>query len=395
MPFDGCSSDCKLEPICNSTGPCTSKCGDGLVVGEECDDGNTRDGDGCSSACKVETGFACGQPDLGDAILVPAVYRDFRYHNPTDFEATVTGSLKASTGMVEGALDSEGKPVFTGLTGATIHVASKATFASWYRNTEGVNHPTVSKLRMWGNGAGQYVNRWGANGELWAMTETAYWCGYVGAEARDINGNAIPCSYQTDAGVSTTDCDTRIAKGQEMVSCITEASSYKATFAVAWSDGTPLFFPVDGDAFTPASERSSAQIPPLYTNGKETWDYDLDPSGLKRQHNFSFTSEIRYWFKYELNRSFSFGITGDDDVWLFINKQLVIDIGGIHTPVAGTYVLDDTAATKLGLVPGNVYEVAVFQAERQTTSSTLKITLPGWNPAPSVCTPAMPIVRRR
>jgi cysteine-rich repeat protein len=27
---------------------------------EECDDGNTESGDGCSSTCMVETGFACG-----------------------------------------------------------------------------------------------------------------------------------------------------------------------------------------------------------------------------------------------------------------------------------------------------------------------------------------------
>ncbi len=395
VPWDGCSSDCQPEPICDGIGPCKSRCGDGLVVGEECDDGNVADGDGCSSACMVENGFACGQPALSDPILVPAVYRDFRYRNPTDFEATITGSTKASIGMVEGVLDAEGKPVYTGLTGGAIHVASKTSFSSWYRNTDGVNHPTISKLVMWADGSGQYVNRWGAGGELWPMTEKAYWCGYVGAEARDINGNAIPCSYQTDAGVMSTDCDTRIAKGQQMISCVAESSTYTATFAIAWSNGTPLFFPVDGDDFTPSSERASAQIPPLYTNGKETWDYDLDESGKKRQHNFSFTSEIRYWFKYDLDHSFRFDVTGDDDVWLFVNKQLVIDIGGIHTPLAGSYSIDSTTAANLGLVPGNVYEVAVFQAERQTTSSTLKIVLPGFNPAPSVCAPAMPIVRRR
>ena len=39
---------------------CLNACGDGLKSdSEECDDGNLRDGDGCSSSCKVENGFSC------------------------------------------------------------------------------------------------------------------------------------------------------------------------------------------------------------------------------------------------------------------------------------------------------------------------------------------------
>ncbi|MCD6497723.1 MAG: SUMF1/EgtB/PvdO family nonheme iron enzyme [Deltaproteobacteria bacterium] len=40
----------------------TSVCGDGVVIGNEgCDDGNQEDGDGCSTQCKVEKGWACAQ----------------------------------------------------------------------------------------------------------------------------------------------------------------------------------------------------------------------------------------------------------------------------------------------------------------------------------------------
>ena len=35
-------------------------CGDGVVdVGEECDDGGTSGGDGCSATCLVESGYVC------------------------------------------------------------------------------------------------------------------------------------------------------------------------------------------------------------------------------------------------------------------------------------------------------------------------------------------------
>jgi cysteine-rich repeat protein len=52
---DGCSSACETEPDVEVV------CGDGSMDGAEgCDDGNLVDGDGCSSACEIETGPECG-----------------------------------------------------------------------------------------------------------------------------------------------------------------------------------------------------------------------------------------------------------------------------------------------------------------------------------------------
>jgi len=382
MPFDGCSSDCQNEPSCNGTSACTSRCGDGIVLNEECDDGNNIDGDGCSSDCKVEAGFKCTQPDLGDKMMVPVIYRDFKFHNPTDFEAGVTGQNNASTGMVNANLDADGKPVFTGITGGGIHVESTSTFAEWYRNTSGINHATPSKLPLWNNGNGAYVNRYGANGEQWTTSEPAYYCGNVGAEQTDASGNPIPCTSK----YGSTDCDKEVAAGKTMLpgSCTQSSGNWVARFIVSMMDGNPLFFPVDGDTFTPASELTAAQVPPMY-DPQGTWPYDVDAAGVKRLHNFSFTSEVRYWFKYESGKTYQLDFVGDDDVWVFINKKLAVDIGGIHTPVAGSVTLDGTSAAKYGLTAGNVYEAAVFQAERQTTSSTYKLTLSGFSAAPSDC----------
>ncbi|MFH2009088.1 MAG: DUF4215 domain-containing protein [bacterium] len=58
---DGCSATCAEEPGWNCEGApsvCDTTCGDGVVAGtEECDDGNTSSGDGCDDQCQAE---GCG-----------------------------------------------------------------------------------------------------------------------------------------------------------------------------------------------------------------------------------------------------------------------------------------------------------------------------------------------
>jgi cysteine-rich repeat protein len=77
---DGCSSTCTVETgwFCSGTPSlCAPICGDGLVVGgEQCDDGDTEAGDGCSATCTVEPGWSCmGYPSTctticGDGLVV-------------------------------------------------------------------------------------------------------------------------------------------------------------------------------------------------------------------------------------------------------------------------------------------------------------------------------------
>ena len=69
---------------------------------------------------------------------------------------------------------------------------------------------------------------------------------------------------------------------------------------------------------------------------------------------------------YQGHETFTF--VGDDDVWVFINNQLVIDLGGRHSQLTGSVSLDS-----LGLTVGSSYPLDVFNAERHTTQSNFRI----------------------
>lgn len=85
-----------------------------------------------------------------------------------------------------------------------------------------------------------------------------------------------------------------------------------------------------------------------------------------RIHNYHFTYEINSSFTYTGGETFAF--IGDDDLWAYIDNQLVVDLGGVHGAASGSVDLDT-----LGLTLGQTYDFDLYFAERHTTQSNFRI----------------------
>lgn len=101
--------------------------------------------------------------------------------------------------------------------------------------------------------------------------------------------------------------------------------------------------------------------------------FPLDDKGYGKEyldHNFHFTTEIHTRFTYRAGDQFTF--VGDDDLWLFINGHLAIDLGGVHGREEKSVNLDQRAA-ELEITAGGSYAMEIFHAERHTGSSNFHI----------------------
>ena len=394
---DGCGADCTLDVgwQCPVVGErcVAAKCGDGIVAGTEaCDDGNAADGDGCSAACKRELGWACAAGGSGPTACHPTVCGDA---NKEGFEQcddgnripydgcspTCAAEPQCSGGQCTAVcgdglkFPQEGCDDGNTTTGdgcgadctiepgyacdvTTLVAADQLVIPILYRDflyagttTPGPGHPDFEfytagatglvQSNLGADGRPVFASSTG-NGTAISITDATsfYWWYH---ETKCDGTNCVPNPYEKLVFLDAANNPTTLTLGR------LPSGSYQFD--------SSAFFPVNGLG----------------------WGTAQTFFGL----NFSFTSELRYVFTYQGGEVFDF--RGDDDVYVFINGKLAVDLGGLHGPESGSVTLDAGMATSLGLSVGGMYEICVFQAERHTTGSNYQLTLSGFVHATSTC----------
>ena len=365
-PGDGCDASCKLEAgwQCPNVGALceAAQCGDGILAGsEKCDDGNASPGDGCDATCKLEKGFKCptpGQPcsptTCGDGVAEGTEQCDDGNHDMGDGctpfcvkEPNCSAGACTSTCGDGLKLQSDNEQCEDGNTQNGDGCSSTCQTEPGYLCTDVVASANQLDLPI-------VIRDFKIAHPDFEYTIAVD----LGIVAQNLKANGKP-KYKSATTTPTTTGEANFDQwysdvaGVNMTELQTLSLAKLGTGVFQYSNGN--FFPIDG----------------------KLWGNEGNV------HNFHFTSEVRYWFEYKGGEVLDF--TGDDDVWVFVNKQLAVDIGGVHGAMNGSVTLDAAKAAQLGLQIGKVYEIVVFQAERHTTQSNYKLTLSGFNNTTSSC----------
>lgn len=131
-----------------------------------------------------------------------------------------------------------------------------------------------------------------------------------------------------------------------------------------YTDGTKFFYPLTGEGYDAYLGDTTDMQTQTTADTKNDW-YPVGANG-----NFTLKGEAQFIYRKADNLYFTF--SGDDDVYLFINNKLALDIGGSHWPVEKTVNLNELSA-EYGLEEGQAATFTFFYMERCSDASNFSI----------------------
>lgn len=296
----------------------------------------------------------------------------------TTFYSNSTDNNWSRAGLVQEKLGANGMPVYTD---AAVKYVASLLKAGYYNEMSGNCNSLIYDTFVASNGSRTIRNTSAdgfsdnfRNAKTYANIKNAY----------DLAWYLLNTIYQADTNMTTvtgTDGQTHsvpiygMAVDAYKSIVLTDNGAGTYSFEAGYSDN-PKYVDYDrtnGTISQGTGGTATVGFYPLDKLGYEQSGLLTKTSAIDATHNGSFTLRGESQFVYKEASNLYFTFTGDDDVYMYINGTLALDLGGAHGRNSKTVNLNDLDATKYGLKEGQVATFTFFYMERCSDASTFGI----------------------